>query len=69
MQIEAGKVRKGMLIRIDGKPGLLRVTKREKWNPSVCRLYYVNADHIPGFEIFRLDSLITIYQPEDQEGA
>lgn len=38
--VEAGKVRKGTLILIEGKVGPRLVTKREKWNKTYCRVYY-----------------------------
>ena len=69
MKIEACKVRKGMLIQIDGKQGPRLVTKREKWNSTHCRIYYANAhlhfDGAPGFEYARLDDLFVVYQPEE----
>lgn len=82
MQIEAGKVRKGMLILIEGESGPRRVTKREKWNSSYCRIYYTEAtttiprctsgrtsyfQGIASYVYERLDKLFTVYQPEGQE--
>ncbi len=82
MQIEACKVRKGMLVLIEGESGPRRVTKREKWNSSHCRIYYTKASpsdsvhpqwgssylqEIASFVYVCLDELFTIYQPEGQE--
>jgi hypothetical protein len=69
MKIEARKVRKGMLIQINGKQGPRLVTKREKWNSTHCRIYYAPAplcfDGAPGFEYVPLDDLFLVYQPEE----
>ena len=46
MQIEACKVRKGMLILIEGEQGPRLVTKREKWNSTHYRIYYAPASNM-----------------------
>ena len=62
--VEAGKVRKGTLILIEGMQGPWLVTKREKWNSTHCRVYYVEPCMChPRFEYFRLDQVLKIYDP------
>jgi hypothetical protein len=66
LTVEAGKVRKGTLILIEGKQGPRLVTKREKWNATHCRVHYAPSPRhnmgAVGFEYVRLDWLFEIYE-------
>jgi hypothetical protein len=71
--VEAGKVRKGMLILIEGKQGPRLVTKREKWNSTHCRVHYAPSPKhnmgAEGFEFVRLDEVFEIYSERDDGGG
>jgi hypothetical protein len=64
--VQAGKVRKGQLILIEGKPRL--VTKREKWSSTHCRVcHWGSPPHFMDsnkFEYWRLDQTLEIYDPD-----
>lgn len=71
--VEAGKVRKGTLILIEGKQGPRLVTKREKWNSTHCRVHYtLSPKHNmgeEGFEFVRLDDVFELYLEQDGCGG
>ncbi len=65
--VEAGKIKKGDLILVEGKRGHRVVTRREKWNDTHVRIHHAHPDpaiSIASFEYVRLTDQFEIYQGE-----